>query len=99
MFLAFLGCFWRDQDSDERACANIGGGAPNRWGKGDKYHQEAGFGTGSTVEKPVVDESTSALYWKEAWNQILATFQQVLSGGRIRMGTSWKLHSSVHRAR
>ena len=29
------------QDSDERAVANIGGGAPNRWGKGDKYHQEA----------------------------------------------------------
>ena len=30
-----------EQDSDERAVANIGGGAPNRWGKGDKYHQEA----------------------------------------------------------
>eukprot|EP00438_Fugacium_kawagutii_P010916 Skav211527 [mRNA] locus=scaffold352:291520:292173:- [translate_table: standard] len=29
------------EDSDERAVANIGGGAPNRWGKGDKYHQEA----------------------------------------------------------
>lgn len=28
------------EDSDERAVANIGGGAPNRWGKGDKYHQE-----------------------------------------------------------
>ena len=29
------------EDSDERAVANIGGGAPNRWGKGDKYHKEA----------------------------------------------------------
>lgn len=28
------------EDSDERAVANIGGGAPNRWGKGDKYHKE-----------------------------------------------------------
>jgi len=28
------------QDSDERAVANLGGGAPNRWGKGDSYHQE-----------------------------------------------------------
>jgi len=28
------------QDSDERAIANIGGGAPNRWGKGDSYHNE-----------------------------------------------------------
>ncbi len=36
---------WYWQDSDERAVANIGGGAPNRWGKGDKYHQEARHGT------------------------------------------------------
>eukprot|EP00442_Polarella_glacialis_P052143 CAMPEP_0115122048 /NCGR_PEP_ID=MMETSP0227-20121206/46590_1 /TAXON_ID=89957 /ORGANISM="Polarella glacialis, Strain CCMP 1383" /LENGTH=1410 /DNA_ID=CAMNT_0002523905 /DNA_START=19 /DNA_END=4251 /DNA_ORIENTATION=+ len=28
------------EDSDERAVANIGGGAPNRWGKGDAYHTE-----------------------------------------------------------
>merc|ERR1719343_1958455 len=28
------------EDSDERAVANIGGGAPNRWGKGDAYHKE-----------------------------------------------------------
>lgn len=28
------------EDSDERAIANIGGGAPNRWGKGDEYHSE-----------------------------------------------------------
>jgi len=28
------------EDSDERAVANIGGGAPNRWGKGDSYHTE-----------------------------------------------------------
>jgi len=28
-------------DSDERAVANLGGGAPNRWGKGDAYHSEA----------------------------------------------------------
>lgn len=28
------------EDSDERAVANIGGGAPNRWGKGDAYHAE-----------------------------------------------------------
>lgn len=28
------------EDSDERAVANIGGGAPNRWGKGDKCHTE-----------------------------------------------------------
>jgi len=28
------------EDSDERAVANIGGGAPNRWGKGDKYHTD-----------------------------------------------------------
>lgn len=28
------------EDSDERAIANIGGGAPNRWGKGDSYHAE-----------------------------------------------------------
>jgi len=28
------------EDSDERAVANIGGGAPNRWGKGDLYHSE-----------------------------------------------------------
>eukprot|EP00930_Biecheleria_cincta_P068404 TRINITY_DN5579_c0_g3_i1.p1 TRINITY_DN5579_c0_g3~~TRINITY_DN5579_c0_g3_i1.p1 ORF type:complete len:1399 (+),score=257.63 TRINITY_DN5579_c0_g3_i1:47-4243(+) len=26
------------EDSDERAVANIGGGAPNRWGKGDEFH-------------------------------------------------------------
>jgi len=28
------------EDSDERAVANIGGGAPNRWGKGDNTHTE-----------------------------------------------------------
>jgi len=28
------------EDSDERAVANIGGGAPNRWGRGDAYHSE-----------------------------------------------------------
>jgi len=28
------------EDSDERAVANIGGGAPNRWGKGDAYHKQ-----------------------------------------------------------
>lgn len=28
------------EDSDERAIANIGGGAPNRWGKGDRHHTE-----------------------------------------------------------
>merc|ERR1712241_292196 len=28
------------EDSDERAVANLGGGAPNRWGKGDSYHKE-----------------------------------------------------------
>jgi len=28
------------EDSDERAVANIGGGAPNRWGKGDSYHKQ-----------------------------------------------------------
>lgn len=28
------------EDSDERAVANIGGGAPNRWGKGDAHHTE-----------------------------------------------------------
>lgn len=28
------------QDSDERAVANIGGGAPNRWGRGDAFHTE-----------------------------------------------------------
>eukprot|EP00929_Paragymnodinium_shiwhaense_P123816 TRINITY_DN9810_c1_g1_i2.p1 TRINITY_DN9810_c1_g1~~TRINITY_DN9810_c1_g1_i2.p1 ORF type:complete len:1528 (-),score=512.78 TRINITY_DN9810_c1_g1_i2:225-4733(-) len=28
------------EDTDERAVANIGGGAPNRWGKGDAYHQQ-----------------------------------------------------------
>jgi len=29
------------EDSDERAVANIGGGAPNRWGKGDEHHTSA----------------------------------------------------------
>jgi len=28
------------EDSDERAIANIGGGAPNRWGKGDTHHSK-----------------------------------------------------------
>lgn len=27
------------EDDEERAIANIGGGAPNRWGKGDSFHQ------------------------------------------------------------
>jgi len=28
------------EDSDERAVANIGGGAPNRWGVGDAFHKQ-----------------------------------------------------------
>eukprot|EP00428_Durinskia_dybowskii_P019615 CAMPEP_0170217056 /NCGR_PEP_ID=MMETSP0116_2-20130129/8190_1 /TAXON_ID=400756 /ORGANISM="Durinskia baltica, Strain CSIRO CS-38" /LENGTH=413 /DNA_ID=CAMNT_0010467683 /DNA_START=30 /DNA_END=1268 /DNA_ORIENTATION=+ len=43
------------EDSDERAVANIGGGAPNRWGCGDAYHSECmkarGFSWGATHAK------------------------------------------------
>jgi predicted Zn-dependent peptidase len=34
-------CSAHIDDSDARAVANLGGGAPNRWGKGDAYHSEA----------------------------------------------------------
>ena len=35
-----VACLVEPQDSDERAVANIGGGAPNRWGKGDFHHTQ-----------------------------------------------------------
>lgn len=46
------------EDSDERAVANIGGGAPNRWGLGDRHHhemmKEKGFSWHAT-DSPVKD--------------------------------------------
>jgi len=40
------------EDSDERAVANIGGGAPNRWGKGDGHHAEVMAKKGFSWDAP-----------------------------------------------
>jgi len=50
------------EDSDERAVANIGGGAPNRWGKGDAYHTEAMKNRNFSWDTPESDVKDHPLY-------------------------------------
>merc|ERR1719181_2721098 len=50
------------EDSDERAVANIGGGAPNRWGKGDKYHSDTMLSKGFSWDTPNSEVKDHPLY-------------------------------------
>eukprot|EP00927_Polykrikos_kofoidii_P077199 TRINITY_DN74169_c0_g1_i1.p1 TRINITY_DN74169_c0_g1~~TRINITY_DN74169_c0_g1_i1.p1 ORF type:complete len:1468 (+),score=168.81 TRINITY_DN74169_c0_g1_i1:121-4524(+) len=50
------------QDSDERAVANIGGGAPNRWGKGDAYHSKVMSLRGFSWDSPNSELKDHPLY-------------------------------------
>jgi len=40
------------EDSDERAVANVGGGAPNRWGRGDAEWRKAMANSGFSWDSP-----------------------------------------------
>jgi len=56
---------WRTahlEDSDERAVANIGGGAPNRWGNGDIYHAECMKARNFTWDAPGSEMKDHPLY-------------------------------------
>lgn len=50
------------EDSDERAVANIGGGAPNRWGKGDSYHASVMEKRGFSWDAPNSEVKDHPLY-------------------------------------
>merc|ERR1719214_155017 len=50
------------EDSDERAVANIGGGAPNRWGRGDAYHAEMMAKKGFSWDAPGSSQKNHPLY-------------------------------------
>jgi len=50
------------EDSDERAVANIGGGAPNRWGVGDTYWKKVMQEKGFSWETPASKVKDHPLY-------------------------------------
>jgi len=63
------------EDSDERAVANIGGGAPNRWGKGDAYHTEVMTKKNFSWDSPKSEMKDHPLYP----SMCLLTMREVLS--------------------
>mmetsp|Transcript_25041 Transcript_25041/g.74491 ORF Transcript_25041/g.74491 Transcript_25041/m.74491 type:complete len:1413 (-) Transcript_25041:44-4282(-) len=78
------------EDSDERAVANVGGGAPNRWGKGDTYWakvmEEKGF-SWDTAQSKVKDHPLYPSMCLLAMREVINT--RLFSTVRDSLGLSY----------